>query len=118
MASLPESSRAPVPPWVPMATQLDLPLGEERRLPPQRTAPARRRASRRLNAAQAPKEIASAWLADHPLGFHPDAQHFERLRRRHGACPELQSELSSDGYLSVFCVQCRTEARFRVPDAS
>jgi hypothetical protein len=117
MASVPHSSQVFVPPWISDAMQLDLPQCDERRPPPQRTTSTRRRPSRRLNAIEAPKEVMSAWLARHPLGFHPDAQRFETLRRRHGNCPPLQSEPTSDGYLRLRCITCRTEARFRVPEA-
>jgi hypothetical protein len=42
MASVPNSSRAPVPPLVSSPRQLDLPLGDERRPPHQRATSARR----------------------------------------------------------------------------
>jgi hypothetical protein len=70
-----------------------------------------------MNAVEAQKEVMRVWLAPHPLGFHPDARRFETLRRQHGDCPELQSERTSDGYLRFRCITCRTEARFRVPEA-
>jgi hypothetical protein len=111
-------SRAPAPPVGVTATQLDLSLGDHRRQPPQQTAPAQRRSSRRLNAVPVPKEVMSVWLTPHPLGSHPDAQRFEKLRRRHGDCPELQSEFTADGRLRLRCVACRTEARFRLPGTS
>jgi hypothetical protein len=107
---------APVPARASTAQQLDLALGDEPSHPRRDVSAMHQRRSGRLNAVQVPVGIARAWSTPNPLGVHPDANRFERVRRRHGDCPELLLELTADCYLRLRCVACRTEARFRVPE--